>query len=243
MPAALQRAGVTESTFYGCLMCYPRWVERIPFDPVAMTDELYARLVEPAASLDAAFARLPYLTRLYTTMSPAEMTVDPLIALNPDLPDVIAREEVRGQITCERRSWSLAMQWITLPNGTMIAGVPSVSAIEDRVPPPVVPAALRVEQLGVEGPPLVVVDNTNTTLAAVDAHNEAVFAVWRSNGVIPPGADDPIPDQAPPEAEPADDPDAGPPSNLLARGCDTAPGRSAVAALIALAALRRRARA
>jgi hypothetical protein len=240
MPAALRWAGVSEATFYACLSCYPRWVERIPFDPAAMTDDLYARLVEPAASLDAAFARLPYLTRLYTTMSPAEMTVDPLIALNPDLPEVLARQEAEGQMNCQHRSWTDSMQWVTLPNGTMIAGAPGLSAIADDIGLPDVPAALRVEQLGVAGPPLVVVDNTAATLAAVDAHNEAVFAVWRSNGMIPPGADDPLPDQAPPEVEPVEEPQADSPSSAPARGCATPPAASAVAVLAALAALRRR---
>ncbi len=213
-----------ESTFYGCVSCYPPWVARVPFDLAAMTDAFAERVIEPALSLQAALARL------YISESPAEMTVDPLIVPNPDLPAV---REAQGQRNCQRRSWRDAVQWVTLSDGAMIAGY-SVDA--DRAgAAPEVPAAIRVEQLSTSGPPLVVVDNTAASLAAVDAHNDLVFDAWRVEGLLPPGAADPIPDQAPAAADPGADP-----SNLLARGCDTAPGRSVVAALIALAALRRR---
>lgn len=60
----------------------------LEFDPVAMTDELEERVVTPSLAAGELFRKNPYMTRLFTTLSPNEMTRDPVFSFNPDLPDV-----------------------------------------------------------------------------------------------------------------------------------------------------------
>lgn len=63
------------------------WSE-IPCDGAWLAASLREAVVPVWRDLDALFARHRKLTRLFTTMSPAEMEVDPLFDLNRDLPDV-----------------------------------------------------------------------------------------------------------------------------------------------------------
>ncbi|MEM7676845.1 MAG: DUF2330 domain-containing protein, partial [Myxococcota bacterium] len=80
MPDRLRDDGVTEDDYYQSLDFYlNRYRERNPevfegvdlsFDPAALTDELWARIVEPTLEAGALFDRFSKLTRLYTTLSP-----------------------------------------------------------------------------------------------------------------------------------------------------------------------------
>jgi hypothetical protein len=58
------------------------------FSPVALTSELEARIVVPTRAAGQLFRDNKYLTRLFTTLSPDEMTRDPVFSFNPDLPEV-----------------------------------------------------------------------------------------------------------------------------------------------------------
>jgi hypothetical protein len=60
----------------------------LEFDPVAMTDELEERVVTPSLAAGELFRENRYLSRLFTTLSPNEMTRDPVFSFNPDLKDV-----------------------------------------------------------------------------------------------------------------------------------------------------------
>ncbi|MEE4212540.1 MAG: DUF2330 domain-containing protein [Parvularcula sp.] len=57
-------------------------------DPDALEAELASRVIEPRRSAQAIFNDWPYLTRMLTTVSPDEMTRDPLFHLNASLPEV-----------------------------------------------------------------------------------------------------------------------------------------------------------
>jgi MYXO-CTERM domain-containing protein len=60
----------------------------LDFDPAELTAELTERVVEPTLAAGALFRENKYMTRLFTTMSPDEMSKDPVFSFNPDLPDV-----------------------------------------------------------------------------------------------------------------------------------------------------------
>ncbi|HKE13501.1 MAG TPA: DUF2330 domain-containing protein [Kofleriaceae bacterium] len=60
----------------------------LEFDPAAMTDELDERVVTPTLAAGQLFRDNPYMTRMFTTMSPDEMTRDPVFSFNADLPEV-----------------------------------------------------------------------------------------------------------------------------------------------------------
>ena len=51
-------------------------------------DHLDRIVIEPLAGVQQLFEEKPYLTRLYTTLSADEMTLDPMFSYNPDLPEV-----------------------------------------------------------------------------------------------------------------------------------------------------------
>jgi len=55
---------------------------------VELTDQLEERVVTPTLEAGKMFTEHPYLTRMYTTLSPSEMTRDPVFSFNPDLADV-----------------------------------------------------------------------------------------------------------------------------------------------------------
>ena len=58
------------------------------FDPTLVTDELRERFVEPTLKAGELFRNNPYLSRMFTTLSPNEMTKDPVFSFSPDLPEV-----------------------------------------------------------------------------------------------------------------------------------------------------------
>jgi MYXO-CTERM domain-containing protein len=94
----LQQNGQTASAFY---LSYRYYVETdaaqrpdmytdldTTFDSVELTNQLEERVVTPTLAAGKMFTEHPYLTRMYTTLSPSEMTRDPVFSFNPDLADV-----------------------------------------------------------------------------------------------------------------------------------------------------------
>lgn len=89
------------------------------FDPGALTDALERQLVVPRRDAQAMLARHARLTRLYTTMDAAEMTMDPTFVLDPGLPDVsnVHTATIVTECSASHFEWS-APQRIELPSGT-----------------------------------------------------------------------------------------------------------------------------
>jgi len=58
------------------------------WDPQGLADALEERVIAPSEHAVSLLAKYPYLTRMYTTLSPSEMTRDPLFAEQDRLPDV-----------------------------------------------------------------------------------------------------------------------------------------------------------
>ena len=77
-----------ESSFYSNMRAYENYLADFAFDANAFADDLQRIVVEPLTQVQEVFAAKPYLTRLYTTLSADEMTLDPMFAYNPDLPAV-----------------------------------------------------------------------------------------------------------------------------------------------------------
>jgi hypothetical protein len=155
-PAAL--VGVTEQDFYANADRYlgtwrqqnPQAFENYPaFDAPSLARDLFSTYVEPMREADALFDEFPRLTRLFTTLSPADMTADPVFGFNPDLPDVTSNHAATFTVKCSQNELSTEQGWV----------VP----MDSPGPPPdfdQTPGALRIETLGEEGPPTVVTDNS-----------------------------------------------------------------------------------
>jgi MYXO-CTERM domain-containing protein len=159
------------------------------FDPAVLTDELEERIVTPTLAAGQMFRDYPYLTRLFTTLSPDEMTKDPVFSFNPDLPEV--SNEHWGELVfleCSpyggvdfngpallvtEQGWRLY-----LPDG------PSRNDWQEAG----LPASLRIEMLREEGAAQVVTDNAGAITTGVDTYRPVPQPKARSGCSTSPGA-------------------------------------------------------
>jgi hypothetical protein len=121
----------------------------VPFDPNALTDEINTRVVQPTLTANAIFANHPYLTRMYTALSPKDMTIDPVFSTNADLGDVPLPHTSTVTTPCAGQPW-------------MATGDGFEVQYDNGLPPNLsLPASLRVELVRDAGPPETVTDNTS----------------------------------------------------------------------------------
>lgn len=80
--------GVDEAEFYSCLECYEPEIDLEAWDAAEFATQYRERIIGPGEHALALLQQNPYLTRMYTTISPNEMTVDPIFRENPNLDPV-----------------------------------------------------------------------------------------------------------------------------------------------------------
>lgn len=133
-------------------------------DGAAFLAAIDAEVVRPLRDVAESLTARAYLTRLYTSLSAAEMTVDPTFAWNTTLPTVSNVHRRDRTVRCSPEVTSAQAPWtIALLDGVSLSG-------EGRSWPSglaTLPAAARVLQLGDTGPGTVVVDNTAAIRAGV----------------------------------------------------------------------------
>jgi len=160
MPASLAEQGVSEQAFYNDIRHFADHIDGLDFDPVAATADFDERIVTPLRETQALFDARPYLTRLYTTVSPEDMTRDPIFAQNPDLPDVSNQHTATAVGHCDPDNEEVIERiTITLPDGESydLPGpfdrwCPGCGGPVD--PAPHEPAAKRIELIGRTGAPV-----------------------------------------------------------------------------------------
>ena len=111
IPKPAAYAAVTDQEFYNCLQnggayppcdAYAAAVKAQEFDAKAFAADLETLVVKPMTTVQGQFyAPGRYLTRLYTTLSPEEMTKDPIFAYNKELPDVDRLHTAQALPICE----------------------------------------------------------------------------------------------------------------------------------------------
>lgn len=124
------------------------------FDSQKLATALEDAVVTPLHDTQQLMDRMPYLTRLFTTVSPDEMTRDPIFAFNPDLPEVSNLHQAKGKATCDEDG-NLVSATITLQNGESYTVTPPKD-IWQGLPPELLPAgpfASRIELVGESGAP------------------------------------------------------------------------------------------
>ena len=152
---------VADATFYRGLESYKEALaaEQIVADGAKAAEELDERFVQPGKDLEALFEDHDYLTALYTTMSPDEMTQDPMFVFNPDLPKVSAMHEAKGVRKCSGAvTFDRAPIEITLANGVKYQ-IASGGVSGNGGSRLTMPAAARIEQLKSEGGASIIKDN------------------------------------------------------------------------------------
>ncbi len=139
-------SGVSFEAYYGCMSCYDN-ADLESWEPGAFADELEARVIGPAEHAIDVLNQHRYLTRLYTTLSPHEMTLDPIFHENADLDPVSNIHNATMVFACE------GSDYVEFDDGTRLAVGGS--------PDPAQPAALRVQEVPMQGPAMTVVDLTD----------------------------------------------------------------------------------
>lgn len=143
--------------------------EELSAGRAAILAELNDDVIDPLAETLAVFDGDPFMTRLYTTLSPEEMTLDPIFDFNPDLEDQALERRAKMNLQClsGETHWS-----VTLGTGT---GRDGELVIEGRGLPPgftppviVQDAVWRSERVGATGQP--------------DVIEQKQFAVFQVNG-------------------------------------------------------------
>lgn len=126
-------AAVSDQEFYNCIQnfksdmggdskCkeYHDSAVALGFDGAAFAKDLETLLIIPLQKLNADYKSLPYITRLYTTLSANEMTKDPIFAVNPDLPEVSNIHSAEATPICENGSKNPTKAKIKFADGTEI---------------------------------------------------------------------------------------------------------------------------
>jgi hypothetical protein len=160
IPQSLQ-GSVSPQQFYNGIAFFRSDIDndpgRAPFDAVAFANELEGSIVAPLRRAREILVSHPYLTRLFTTMSAEEMTVDPEFDFNASASDVSNLHTATARPLCDSEN----RVRITLADGRYF----TVSFASGPVSAG--PNAERVEQYTEEGPPATLVDNTAAIHAVI----------------------------------------------------------------------------
>lgn len=165
-PASLVQQGVTEAQFYNQIGMYRGAIDSDPnrpaFDVTGFVQAIQDTIITPnQASLELLQSH-PYLTRLFTTMSAEEMTIDPDFDFNSDAPDVSNIYTAKATFdTCDN-DWSKRRVKIELPDGRYWYTGYSTGPISDG------PNAQLIEQWSAAGPAAVIKDNSGTVKEILD---------------------------------------------------------------------------
>ncbi len=154
-------AGVTPEEFYDCLSCYSAQIDRAAWNAADFAKDYDDRIVKPGQHAADLLARHPYLTRMFTTISPAEMTEDPMFHERADLGQVALPGLATRRVLCD------SDEVYTLPDGREVAlGTagqwPDFAAL---------PWIDRVEEFPLTGDPIVLADHRESIDVALAEHN------------------------------------------------------------------------
>jgi hypothetical protein len=143
------------------------------FDRNGFLTDLEKLVMEPLEKTAQLFRDQRYLTRLYTTMSPRDMTLDPEFDLNSALPDVASTHTVALKYLDSCAGDTSGRWTATLENAQVVHG--RDASWPFTVEQQKMPVNRRVMQLSATGPARVLQDNT-TTIArtlTIGAHKES----------------------------------------------------------------------
>jgi MYXO-CTERM domain-containing protein len=153
-------------------------------------------VIEPARVIQGLLDASTSVTRLYSTLSAAEMTVDPLFTFNPDLDPISNVHSAERIIECEPGYYEWEAPWrIELPQGGVVRGGPDDVG---RWPADFadLPANRRILRAGESGAGKVLEDNSATIDEAITAYSNTVpkpphhlkVPMGRGDDVRPPGS-------------------------------------------------------
>jgi hypothetical protein len=172
-PQGLTKMGITPQNFYGSIRFYleqfrpmnPAAFEGWPgitYKPDEMSKDLFERVVKPTLAAGALFDDNSYLTRLYTTLSPEDMNLDPVFSFNTKLPDISNVHEATLTYYCgmlrKNDQNTTPARLVTEQGWTQ--DFPQGTGQQTPSPPTGMPYSRRIEMLREVGPAEVVVDHS-----------------------------------------------------------------------------------
>ncbi|MGH1346588.1 MAG: DUF2330 domain-containing protein [Nannocystales bacterium] len=130
------------------------------------------RVIEPGQNAVELLETHDYLTRMYTTISPSEMTADPMFHTNPDLDDVENNRTATNRLLCNGDNlWTLPDgRDVYVPAGEPWPNIGGEDFWEEEV-----------DEMPSAGAPMVLVNNTEAIEVARRRYNTGVGY----NGVAP----------------------------------------------------------
>ncbi|WAS92246.1 DUF2330 domain-containing protein [Nannocystis punicea] len=155
--------GLSPEEFYGNLAAYVDQIDVMTWgDGSAFATALADRIISPGLHAQDLLDTYPYLTRMYTVISPNEMIADPTFHINPDLEDV-ANVRIAGNYNlCDGNSV------ITLPDEREIF-VPDGGPWPDFIGE--MWWAEEISQVALKGKPMHLVNNTAAINTKIEEWN------------------------------------------------------------------------
>ncbi len=120
----------------------------------AVLNELISAIIAPLEETLTVFEGMPYITRLYTTMSADEMTVDPIFSFNPDIEDQALTRNATLTSRCTSRgtNWELRLGEGTGRDGELVirgtGGTPGFGITVPEIDQPSISRTLLLSKTG-----------------------------------------------------------------------------------------------
>jgi MYXO-CTERM domain-containing protein len=133
-------------------------------DGAGFAAALLDRVIEPGMHAEDLLDTWPYLTRMYTTISPSEMMEDPLFHLNPDLDDVPQLNSATNFRLCNGDSVVTLpdAREVYVPGGGPWPDIPGEEWWEEEV-----------QTVALKGAPMTLVNNTAAITRKLEGWNAA----------------------------------------------------------------------
>lgn len=181
-PQSLQ--SIDDATFYNQLEAYAPILreQEVTVNTSAALQELEETLVEPEREAQRLFRTHPYLTRMYTTLSPQEMTEDPVFEFKTQMEKVDVLRQAEGVRKCnpEVYEWEAPVE-ITTPSGLKFLANPQPRGIP--VEPnngngsgevSILPAAAQIQRFSATAETETLTDNVASIRASLNQPQQAV---------------------------------------------------------------------
>ncbi len=182
--------------FQLCPQCYSDSIRLTPSTYLAAIEE---GVIQPIRRVQQLIDAQPYVTRLYSTLSASDMTVDPVFTFNPGLPNLSNVHSAERIIECNAQVYEFEAPWrIELPQGGVIRGTAAdvgnwPQAVDGQ------PANRRVLTLSDTGEGLVNEDNSDIINQMLATYNASVPSPMRADPFMPSITDTPV-REAPPSS-------------------------------------------
>ena len=190
IPQNLLDQGLEPTDVYNCPECYADDLMGVPVDTLAAATDIDELIVIPRRTLDERFEAGGKLTRMTSSLSPSDMTMDPIFTINADLPTVDNLRLATQTYECGKKKFKMseAPRRLTIDDFPDLR-LPSESWMSDNktnehdyILSLHEPSNALVAASYATGPNEVLVDNRELISANIDAFNKEHAADRRSCG-------------------------------------------------------------